>query len=398
MANTKTMQGVRILDMTRVLAGPFSGMLFADMGAEVIKIETPNKGDDSRTFAPFKNGESAYFMNLNRNKKGITINLKSEKGIEIFKKLVATADIVLENFRPGVMEKLGIGYETLREINPKLIYGCVSGFGHYGPYSSRAGYDIIGQAMGGLMSTTGWPGGEATRSGTAISDVLAGIFMSVGVLAAYSNALKTGKGEKVDVALVDSVVAGLEIINQIYLVDGVIPGRNGNRYESIYPYDSFKVKDGSIVIGAGNDAMYKRLCELMEMPELLTDERFLNNPLRVKNHAPLKAYIEEWLKDMLIDDAVELILSKGVPAGPINTIDRVVNDPHIAGAREMFVDMEHPIAGKLKITGNPIKFSDDKYGKPTPSPSLGQHNVEVLNSILGYSEKEVEEMIANGVL
>ena len=235
MIKSGVLQGVTILDMTRVLAGPFSGMMFADMGADVIKIETPKKGDDSRSFGPFKNGESAYFMNLNRNKRGITINLKNPEGVKVFLELVAKADILLENFRPGTMEKLGIGYEKLKEINPKLVYGCVSGFGHYGPYSKRAGYDIIGQAMGGLMSTTGWPDGDPTRSGTAIADVLAGIFMSVGVLSAYTRVLKTGEGQKIDVALVDSVVAGLEIINQIYLVDGVIPGRNGNRYESIYP-------------------------------------------------------------------------------------------------------------------------------------------------------------------
>lgn len=194
MIKSGVLQGVTILDMTRVLAGPFSGMMFADMGADVIKIETPKKGDDSRSFGPFKNGESAYFMNLNRNKRGITINLKNPEGVKVFLELVAKADILLENFRPGTMEKLGIGYEKLKEINPRLVYGCVSGFGHYGPYSKRAGYDIIGQAMGGLMSTTGWPDGDPTRSGTAIADVLAGIFMSVGVLSAYTRVLKTGKG------------------------------------------------------------------------------------------------------------------------------------------------------------------------------------------------------------
>ena len=224
------LDGIRVLDLTRVLAGPYCGMMLADMGAEVIKIELPGKGDDSRANAPQivneEKGlkESAYYINLNRNKLGITLNLKSEKGKEIFRQLVRQSDIVLENYRPGVMEKLGLGYEQLREINPKIIYGAVSGFGHTGPYSKRAGYDIVGQAMSGLMSTTGWPGGAPTRTGTAIADVVGGLNCTIGVLAAYINMLKTGVGEKVDIALVDGMVSALEIINMIYLVQGRITG------------------------------------------------------------------------------------------------------------------------------------------------------------------------------
>ena len=387
-----------VLDLTRVLAGPFSSMLLADMGAEVIKIEMPIIGDDSRSFAPFVNGESAYYMNLNRNKKGMTINLKSEEGKALFVELVKKADIVLENYRPGTMEKLGLGYEQLKEINPKIIYGCISGFGHYGPYSKRAGYDIIGQAVGGMMSTTGWPDGEPTRCGTAISDVLAGLFVTIGVLSAQRKAEITGIGQKVDVALVDSVVAGMEIINQIYLVEGVVPGRNGNRYESIYPYDSFKCSDGSIVIGAGNDKLYHTLCHLMDTPELLTDKLFLHNPLRIKNSQLLKEIIEAWSINYTMDELIDMLLDKGIPAGPINTIDRVVTDPHIAGSREMFIDMIHPIAGKLKITGNPIKMSDDSYSKPQSSPLLGEHNSEILMKYLNLSQEDVNVLKLNGVI
>lgn len=394
----KTLSGVVVLDLTRVLAGPFSGMMLADMGAEVIKIENPDKGDDSRSFAPFINGESAYYMNLNRNKLGMTLNLKKEESKKIFLELVKKADILLENYRPGTMERLGLGYEELKKVNPKLVYGCVSGFGHYGPYSNRAGYDIIGQAMGGLMSTTGWPDGEATRCGTAISDVLAGMFMSSGVLAAYIKATKTGEGQKVDVALVDSVVAGLEIITQIYLVTGHVPGRNGNRYESIYPYDSFKCKDGSMVIGAGNDKLYHALCYLMEQPQLIEDPRFLTNPLRIVNHRELKKIVEFWLSDKTIDQATDMILAVGVPAGPINTIDRVVSDPHISGAREMFVNMNHPIAGEIKVTGTPIKLSEDKFTISRPSPLLGEHNRQVLSEYLGMNEKTIDELINSGAL
>lgn len=387
-----------VLDLTRVLAGPFCSMLLADMGAEVIKIEVPKQGDDSRSFAPFVNGESAYYMNLNRNKKGITINLKSEEGKAVFLKLVKKADIVLENYRPGTMEKLGLGYEQLKEVNPKIVYGCISGFGHYGPYSKRAGYDIIGQAVGGMMSTTGWPNGEPTRCGTAISDVLAGLFACIGVISAQRKAEITQVGQKVDVALVDSVVAGMEIINQIYLAEGVVPGRNGNRYESIYPYDSFKCSDGSIVIGAGNDKLYHSLCHLMKQPELITDERFLHNPLRIKNSQLLKEVVEAWSIQYTMDELIDMLLDVGIPAGPINSIDRVVADPHIADSREMFVDMVHPIAGKLKITGNPIKMSDDSYNKPKSSPLLGEHNLDVLMKYLDLSEEQVNTLKDNGVI
>ena len=392
------LEGVKILDLTRVLAGPYCGMIFADMGAEVIKLEVPVKGDDSRHYVPQVNGESAYYMNLNRNKKGITLNLKSEEGRAVFKQLVQKVDILIENFRPGTMEKLGLGYETLRALNPALVYGCVSGFGQYGPYSRRPGYDIISQAMGGLMSTTGWPGGEATRSGTAIGDVLGGLNMAIGVLAAYNNRLRTGQGQLVDVALVDSVVSALEIISQIYLQTGHIPERIGNRYESVYPYDSFHVKDGSIVIGCGNNKLFSLLSNLMGQPELATDERFCENPLRVKNHALLKPIVEQWLADKTGDEAVEMILEAGVPAAPINTIDKVVADPHIAQAREMFVDVEHPVAGKMRVTGCQIKFSDTKSGVFSPAPTLGQHTDEVMAQYLGMDETQIAALHENGIV
>ncbi len=392
------LSGVVVLDLSRVLAGPYCGMMLADMGATVIKVELPGRGDDSRSNFPIVNGESAYYMNLNRNKRGITLNLKSEKGKEIFWEMVKKSDILIENYRPGVMEKLGLGYEDLRQINPALVYGCVSGFGHYGPYSQRAGYDIIGQAMSGLMSTTGWPGGEPTRTGTAIADVMAGLSCCTGILSAYINRLKTGVGEKVDVALVDSMVSSLEIINIIYLCTGKIPQRIGNRYEAIYPYDSFRASDGSLVIGAGNDKLFGLLCGVMEMPELLEDPRFNCNNQRVLNNAQLKPYIEDWLKDKTIDDTVERLLASGIPAAPINTIDRVAADPHIAGAREMFVEIDHPKAGRLKMTGNQIKLTHNKIDTFTPAPLLGQHNAQVLEEMLGLTQAEVEELAAAGVL
>ncbi len=391
------LDGVKVLDLTRVLAGPYCGMMLADMGAEVIKIEMPGRGDDSRRNAPIVNGESAYFMNLNRNKRGMTLNLKSEEGKEIFRGLVKQSDIVLENYRPGVMEKLGLGYEELRKINPAIIYGAVSGFGHYGPYSKRPGYDILGQAMSGLMSTTGWPDSAPTRTGTAISDVMGGISCCVGVLAAYVNRLKTGEGEKVDVSLVDSMVSSLEIINMIYLCTGRVPTRIGNRYEAIYPYDSFQASDGMVIIACGNDKLYNVLKTVLKMPEL-EDEMYATNVDRVKNHAPLKALIETWTKDKTIDEIVEILLDAGVPSAPINTIDRVAKDPHIAGAREMFVDLEHPVAGKMKVTGNQLKFTNRPVHIDKPAPTLGQHTEEILKEKLGIDHEGYLKLVEDKAL
>lgn len=395
--NKGALSGVTVIDLTRVLAGPYCSMMLADMGADVIKVELPGKGDDSRAHYPQINGESAYYINLNRNKRSMTLNLKTEEGKEILRKLVEKADIILENYRPGVMEKLGLGYESLKKINPGIVYGCVSGFGHYGPYSQRPGYDIIGQAMGGLMSTTGWPGGEPTRSGTALSDVMGGISLTVGVLAAYINKQRTGAGQLVDVALVDSIVSTLEIINQIYLVTGRIPDRIGNRYEAAYPYDSFKARDGSLVIGCGNDKLFKLLSGLMGKPELETDSRFYTNVKRVENHEALKAIIEEWLSAYDTDTAVQMILNAGVPAAPIYNIKQVTEDPHIAGAREMFVDMEHPVAGKVRITGNQVKLSETPVQYRLPAPLLGQHTQAIVEEVLGYTRAQYQDLAAKGV-
>lgn len=391
------LEGVKVLDMTRVLAGPYCCMMLADMGADVIKIEVPGRGDDSRHNAPIvEGGESAYFMNLNRNKRGITLNLKTEEGKQILRDLVKESDILVENYRPGVMERLGLGYEDLKKINPALVYGAVSGFGHYGPYSKRPGYDILGQAMSGLMSTTGWPDGAPTRTGTAISDVMGGVSVCVGILGAYINRLKTGVGEKVDVALVDSMVSSLEIINMIYLCTGRVPTRIGNRYEAIAPYDSFESKDGYVIIACGNDKLYNKLKETTKIPEL-EDERFADNLKRVANVTALKPIIEAWTRERTTDEICDIFLEAGIPAGPINTIDKVVKDPHIAGARQMFVECEHPVAGKVTLTNTQLKFTNKPAGVRFPAPTLGQHNNEVLKA-LGRSDEEIAAYKANGVI
>ena len=397
MCHRGLLEGVRVLDLTRVLAGPYCGMILADMGADVIKIERREKGDDARNNAPVINGESAYFMNLNRNKRGMTLDLKSQKGKEIFRKLVKRSDIVLENFRPGVMERLGLGYEELKKINPAIVYGAVSGFGQYGPYSSRAGYDIVGQAMSGLMSTTGWPDTPPTRSGTAISDVSAGLSCCIGVLAAYINRLKTGEGEKVDISLVDTLVSSLEIINMIYLCTGRVPDRIGNRYEAIYPYDSFQAKDGMVVIACGNNKLYELLKGIIGDSRLAAPE-FSDNLLRVEHHKKLKAILEEWTVLHGIHDIVDRLLTAGIPSAPIYSIDQVVKDPHIGGAREMFVEVEHPKAGRVTLTGSQFKFTNRKVEISRPSPMLGEHTREILTKELNMEPEEYERLLREKVI
>ncbi|MDD5636646.1 MAG: CoA transferase, partial [Atribacterota bacterium] len=351
------LEGIKVLDLTRVLAGPFCTMLLADLGAEVIKLEIPVKGDDTRQYPPFIGSESGYFMNLNRNKKSITLDLKKSESKEIFKDLIKKVDVIIENFRPTTMEQLGLGYENLKEINPQIIYASISGFGHFGRYKDRPGYDIIGQAMGGIMSVTGWPDSPPTRTGTAIADILAALNSAIGILTALRYRDISGEGQKVDVALVDSVVSAMETLTQIYIVEKRIPKREGNRYEFIYPYDSFKAKDGWFVLGVGNDNIWERYCKFIGKEYLSKDERFNINSNRVKNHAEIKKIVEEWASNKEVNMVVSELLSNKIPCAPIYSVDQVVNDPHISEDREMFWEVTHPVAGKIKIGGNPIKLS-----------------------------------------
>ena len=392
------MAGLKVLDLTRVLAGPFSTMMLADMGASVYKLEQPGIGDDSRGFGPFQNGESVYYINLNRNKKGMTIDLKNPKGKAVFLEMVKNADVVIENYRPGVMEKLGLGYEDLAKTNPGIVYVAVSGFGHTGPYSNRPGYDIIAQAMSGLMSTTGWPDSGPTRSGTAIGDVLGGMSATIGMLAAIYHKIKTGEGQKVDIALVDSTVAALEIINMIYLSQGRLPERIGNRYESTYPYDSFVASDGDLVIGAANNKLWKLLLDQMGKSELAEDPRFKDIKDRIENHVEVKAIVQEWVGQNTVDEVVNGLLEKGVPVAPILNIAQVTSDPHIAEAREMFVRLDHPVAGKMRIAGSHLKLSKTKTEIKTPAPALGQDNEKGLEELLGLTAEQVKELLEEGAI
>lgn len=392
------LEGIVVLDLTRVLAGPYCGMLLADMGAAVIKVENPNGGDDTRKMGPFVNGNSVYYANFNRSKTGCTLNLKSQEGKEIFKEMVRKADVVLENYRPGTMEKLGLGYDVLNEINPAIIYGAVSGFGHTGPFSKRAGYDIVGQAMGGLMSTTGWPGGPATRTGTPMGDVLGGLNLAVGVLAALVNRQKTGQGEKVDIALVDSVVSSMENITMIYQSTGRLPQRIGNRYESTYPYDSFPAKDADVIIAGGNNKLYAILCDVMGQPELKCDPRFSEVKDRVANHAQLREIISAWSCQYSAAEIDKMLNDAGCPASVVNSIDRLVTDPQIAGARGMFPEIDQPGIGRLQITATPQKLTRTKAYPRKAAPLLGEDNAAIYGELLGYDEAKLAELKAAGVI
>jgi len=372
------LKGLKVLDLTRVLAGPVCTMLLADMGAEVIKLEVPGTGDDSRGFPPFKEGESTYFINNNRNKKSIVLNLKDPSDHQKLVEIIKSMDVLVENFRPGTMEKLGLGYNDLKETNSRLIYASISGFGQYGPYKGKPGYDIIGQAMGGIMSITGWPDSPPTRTGTAIADFLSALFCTIGILSALHVRKSSGKGQKIDVSIVDSVVTAIGTIVQIYLAEGRIPKRAGNKYSFIAPYEAFKAKDGWFVLGVGSESIWKKFCNTIDKEELIDDKRFTLNADRIKNNDVLVEIITEWAGSYSVNEIIDILEKQGIPVAPINELDQIVNDPHIAVAREMIQKIVHPIVGEVEIVGNPIKMSDTPPGIYASSPMLGEHTDEIL--------------------
>ncbi len=370
--------GVVVIDLTRVLAGPYCTMVLADLGARVIKVEQPGTGDDSRAYGPFVNGASAYFASLNRGKQSIALDLKTAADRAIFDALLANADVVVENFRPGTMEKLGYGWETLHQRHPRLIYAAASGFGHSGPYSRRAAYDMVVQAMGGIMSITGHPGQPPVRVGTSIGDITAGLFTAIGVNAALLHRAVTGAAIKVDVAMLDCQVAILENAISRYAATGEVAGPIGARHPSISPFAGFEARDGWMVVAAGNDALFQKMCDTLGVPALAKDRRFLTNALRTENWEPLFAEINRALKAGTVDHWLARLDAAGVPCGPINAIDKVLADPHVR-ARNMVVTADDPDVGVLQMAGNPIKLSS--FADPAtraPAPKLDQNRAAIL--------------------
>lgn len=389
--------GIRVLDLTRVLSGPYTAMMLADLGAEVIKLEQPGIGDDSRHFGPFQEDESAYFMSINRNKQSITLNLKAPEGKELFKKLASQMDVILENFRPGTMEKLELDYDKIREANPQIIYASISGFGQTGPYSRRAAYDGIVQAMGGIMGITGEKGGKPVKIGSSIGDIIAGMFCAYGILAAYIHRMRTGEGQYIDVAMLDSQVAVLENAIARYTVTGEVPRPTGNTHTSIFPFETFPTATEDIMIAAGNDVLWGKLCNALGCPELIRDLRFCSNPERGYHRDEMFALLCHRLKDKPAEEWVQILDDAGVPCSLINTIDKVLENPQVQ-ARDMIVCVDHPKAGKNTIAGIPVKMSLTPGCIYKAAPSLGEDNSRIYKDLTGIDEAELRSMKEKGII
>jgi CoA:oxalate CoA-transferase len=385
------LEGVRVLDLTRVLAGPYATMVMADLGAEVIKIELPGQGDEARGFGPFQNGESAYFTSINRGKKSVTLDLRQQRGQELARQLAGQCDVLIENFRPGSMARFGLDYATLHALYPRLVYASVSGFGQTGPYAQRPAYDVIIQAMGGIASITGAPGGEPVRVGSSIGDLSAALFGVIGILAALNRAQQTGEGQQVDISMMDCQVALLENALARYFVSGEVPGPLGSRHPAITPFQFFHASDGYVVIAAGNDGLWRKLCEALEIIELIDDARFANNALRTENQAALEPLLEQALGRRAVAEWVEVLGAAGIPCGPIHTIAQVADDVQVA-AREMIIELVHPQAGSQAMPNSPLKFSETPVRLEKAAPLLGQDTEEVLRSLVGLNEGDVEDL------
>ncbi len=391
------LDGMKVLDLTRVLAGPYATMLLGDLGAEVIKIEQPGTGDESRNFGPFKNGFSLYFMSVNRGKQSVTLNLKTERGQAIFKQLLEQTDILVENFRPGTMEKLGLGYDTLKVEHPSLIYAACSGFGQTGPYAQQGAYDMIIQGMGGIISITGEPDGPPVRVGTSISDITAALFTTIGVLSALHHRNQTGRGQFVDVAMLDSLVAVLENAVVRYFATGEAPKPLGARHPAITPFEAFASADGHVIIALGNDTLWTKFCEHVDRHELISDERFRTNADRTENHSELFPILSGIMSERKTDDWIDALGGIGVPCGPINAMDKVVSHPQVQ-AREMITRIAHSITGEVEVPGVPIKLSETPGDVDAPAPSLGEHTTEILIDLLKMHPDEVKQLRQDGVI
>lgn len=384
--------GIRVLDLTRALAGPYCTMFLGDMGAEVAKVEQPGVGDDSRGWGPpFIGDESAYFLAINRNKKGLAIDMKSTEGIELVRRLACKADVLIENFRPGTMDRFGLGEATLRDLNPRLIYASLSGFGSDGPMKDWPGYDLIIQAWGGFMSITGRPDGEPTKVAVAIIDIVAGLMLGKAILAALFARERSGIGQKVDTSLLEAEVACLIPYGSDYLASGRVPGRNGNAHPNIVPYQSFTTADGYMVVGAASESNWQRLCQAIQKPDLAKNPRFINNAQRVAHRQELIPILTDVFLQRDTASWIKLLSESGIPCAPVKTIDQVFSDPQVLH-RKMLLEVEHPTAGKVRMAGMPVKFSATPSSLRLPPPTLGQHSEEVLGSWLAMDRDEIAEL------
>ena len=380
------LSGILVIDLTRVLAGPYAALMLNELGARIIKVEPPRTGDDSRHIGPFVKTpagktKSGYFMSVNRGKESIALDLKADGDRKIFEALLERADVLIENYRGGTMEKLGYGYDTLKDRYPRLIYCGVSGFGHTGPYARRPAYDMVVQAMGGVMSLTGHPDSPPTRVGTSTGDLSAGLFATIGMIAALYDRKTTGRGQKVDISMLDSQVALLENAISRYVATGEVPGRLGSRHPSIAPFAAFATKDGHIAIAAGNDDLFARVARVIGREDLIADERFTNNPRRVVNYEPLHEEMEIALSGKPSKEWLALLDAAGVPSGPLNNVAQVMEDPQVL-ARNMIIETLDPELGPIRMQGNPVKLSAHEDPKTRPAaPDLDANRAAILKEL-----------------
>jgi crotonobetainyl-CoA:carnitine CoA-transferase CaiB-like acyl-CoA transferase len=398
-----------VLDLSRILAGPWAGQTLADLGADVIKIERPGAGDDTRGWGPpflrDRHGEdssdAAYYLCANRNKRSVTVDFTTPEGQAIVRDLARTADVVLENFKVGGLQAYGLDYESLRSVNPQLIYCSITGFGQTGPYAERAGYDLLVQAMGGLMSITGraddQEGAGPQKAGVAVTDILTGLYAVIGILAALSHRERTGMGQHIDIALLDVQVACLANQAMNYLIGGKAPRRSGNAHPNLVPYQDFPTADGYMIIAVGNDTQFARACAVMGLPELAADPRFVTNKSRVVNRVELIARLSAATLSRPTRHWVAAFEGVGVPAGPINSLDAVFDDPQVR-ARNMQVELPHPVSGTVPLVANPLRFSQTPVSYRSAPPLLGAQTREILIERLGMSEADIEKLRAQGVI
>ena len=393
------LEGIRIIDLTQVLFGPFATMLLRDLGAEVIKIERPEVGDIARGNGPVVRGVSTYFLSLNRGKKSVTLNLATEQGVEVFLELAKNADVLVENFTPGTMEKLGLSYERVSECNPKIIYVAGSGFGQYGPYANKPAFDVIIQAMGGIMSITGEEGGPPVRPGASYGDIAAGLFLCVAILAALQERQTSGEGQLVDISMLDCQVTVQENAFVRYLNTGEIPRALGTRHPVIAPFQAFQTRDGYIAVAlrGGIKDQWPLFCAAIDRVDIIDDPRFRNGWLRIQNYEALEPILTDAMKVKTTQEWVEELEKVSIPCGPVNTIDQVAADPQIA-ARDMIIDVNHPVAGTFRVVNTPFKFSRTPCRPERASPELGEHTQDVLSQLLGMTRDKISELRESRVI